>query len=105
MARNKQAIRQLSILHHLVSRYGVTVIQLATQFQTSRRTIERDLVALESAGFPLTDEFVNGEKRWKIMEGFQSKLPIPFSLAELLSLYFRRHILETFAATLLQTGY
>ena len=56
------------------------------------------MAALEKSGFPLTDEVIDGQKRWKFVEGFQAQLPIPFTLSELLSLYFSRNILEAFTA-------
>ena len=99
MGRNEQLIRQWNIIRQLDSKFGVTVTQLMQEFRVTRRTIERDLAALEEAGFPLVDEFYEGQKKWKFVAGFQSQLPIPFTLSELLSLYFSRHILDTFTAT------
>jgi predicted DNA-binding transcriptional regulator YafY len=99
MARNEQLIRQWNIIRQLDSKFGVTVTQLMQEFRITRRTIERDFVALEEAGFPLTYEVIEGQKRWKIMDTYKSQLPIPFTFSELLSLYFSRHILDTFSAT------
>ncbi|MDI6784831.1 MAG: transcriptional regulator [bacterium] len=99
MGRNEQLIRQWNIIKQLDSKFGVTVTQLMQEFRVTRRTIERDLAALQEVGFPIYDEFIEREKRWKFVAGFQSQLPIPFTLSELLNLYFSRHILDTFSAT------
>ena len=64
MGRNEQLIRQWNIIRQLDSKFGVTVTQLMQEFRITRRTIERDFVALEEAGFPLTYEVIEGQKRW-----------------------------------------
>jgi len=100
MARNDQLIRQWKIIRLLDSRFGVTITQLMQQFRVTRRTIERDLDALEQAGFPTYHDTIEGVKRWKFADTFKAQLPIPFTFSELLSLYFSRNILEMFASLL-----
>jgi len=56
------------------------------------RTVIRDLQGLQSAGLPIYDVRDGREKRWKFVEGFKSKVPAPFSLTELLALYFAKRL-------------
>jgi predicted DNA-binding transcriptional regulator YafY len=54
LPRNDQIIRILTLARVLSeSRFGVTVHALVERFDWDRRTVYRDLQALESAGFPL----------------------------------------------------
>jgi predicted DNA-binding transcriptional regulator YafY len=57
MARNAEVIRQWALLLTLeAARLGRTVDELAGELGTHKRTIWRDLAALQAAGFPLTSE-------------------------------------------------
>ncbi|MCX7919966.1 MAG: WYL domain-containing protein [bacterium] len=100
MARNKQLLRHLNIIRYLDSKYGVTIPDLVRIFGVSRRTIERDLATLSDAGFPIYDDLVNGQKRWKFVDGYKSNIPMPFTISEILSLYLSRNILAMFGTTL-----
>lgn len=60
--RNLTLIRALSILRLLQTRDGVTLGELSRDFDASGRTIRRDIEALCSAGFPVTDVHVQGER-------------------------------------------
>ena len=73
MPRNDQAVRQLIVLQKLQSsRRGLTLEQLAEgldpSIQRHHRTLRRDLAALESAGFPLLTERVEGRVRWMLLD-------------------------------------
>ena len=77
MPRNDQAIRQLVILNKLeASRHGLTLEQLAEAIDPSAtrhpRTLRRDLAAIEAVGWPLVTERVEGQVRWKLLEGFRN---------------------------------
>ena len=53
-ARSQEVIRHWRILRQLwESKYGRTVQQLADDVSIGKRTIQRDIVALQEAGFPL----------------------------------------------------
>jgi len=53
-----QAAMVQGILRTLGSRHGITIGQLAEEFGVTKRTIYRDLKALEEAGYPLISEIV-----------------------------------------------
>ena len=70
MPRNAEVIRQWKILRTLeASRQGETIAGLARQCEVTTRTIWRDIVALQDAGFPLVDEKPDGRTRWKLLPG------------------------------------
>jgi predicted DNA-binding transcriptional regulator YafY len=61
--------------------------------------VRRDLEALEGAGFPLFSERVDGEVRWKLMEGFRHVPALAFSPTELMALTFSRSLLKPLEGT------
>ena len=76
MPRNDQVIRHLHLLQQLeVARRGIILKELldALPPDLSRhpRTIRRDLAAPEAANFTLVTERVDGQVRWRLLEGFQ----------------------------------
>jgi predicted DNA-binding transcriptional regulator YafY len=98
--RGEQLSRQWRILRTLESRkHGITVTELAAHEKCHGRTIWRDLAALQDAGFPLVSEKDGQKSRWRFMEGYQCHLPVPFTVTELMSLYFYRDILRIFKDT------
>ncbi len=72
MPRNRQVVRQLSILRRLASaRVAVTYYELAEAFSVSSRTIRRDFEAIQEAGFPVTDVEVDadaGRLGWRLLQ-------------------------------------
>ena len=100
MARGDQLARQWKIFQTLVScRYGKSVADLARDLDCHQRTVYRDLHALEDAGFPLYTENFNGQNRWLLMESARNPMPVPFSLPELMALYFGRDALKVLKGT------
>lgn len=97
----KQAFRQWCILKKLDSGDpGITVRELAVEFQTSQRTILRDLELLQSVGFPLEPSTgPHGRKYWRRMEGLIPSINL--SLTEAAALYLSRRLLEPLAGTYL----
>lgn len=77
MPRNDQATRQWTLLKKLENSRGATLHELAAALSEDSvrhpRTIRRDLEALE-ARFPLMTERVNGQTRWRLMEGVITSL-------------------------------
>jgi predicted DNA-binding transcriptional regulator YafY len=65
MGRNRELIRQWSVLQKLAAR-RTTIAALAQDFGVNARTIRRDLDALQAAGFPIYDDTVNGTKFWRV---------------------------------------
>lgn len=101
MPRGEQLSRQWSIVKAIENhKYGVSIRYLADENGCSRRTIYRDLNALTLAGFPLYTDKVEGETRWLLMEGYKLSETLPFTMTELLSLYFSRDLLKTLKGTI-----
>jgi len=95
MARGDQLARQWIIFQQLMtSRYGKTVNDLAADLDCHPRTVYRDLEALQVGGFPIFNDKVNGTNYWALMESAKKPVPIPFSLPELIALYFGRDVLK-----------
>jgi predicted DNA-binding transcriptional regulator YafY len=95
MARGDQLARQWTIIQSLLaSRSGKTIAQLVETLGCHRRTVYRDLEALQSAGFPLYSDQEEGHSRWYLIESARQSVPIPFSITELMALYFSRDWLQ-----------
>jgi predicted DNA-binding transcriptional regulator YafY len=91
MARGDQLARQWKIFQTLISsKLGKSVTDLAANLDCHTRTVYRDLEALQIAGFPLYDEKVNGKSLWCLLDTARNPMPIPFSVPELVALYFGR---------------
>ncbi len=100
MPRNAEVIRQWSILRDLESSRRLTIDDLAERTRVTTRTIRRDLEALQSAGFPLFDEQIEGKRYWMLeARAFKRLDDTGFTIAELSALYFSRTLVECLAAT------
>jgi predicted DNA-binding transcriptional regulator YafY len=100
MHRNKELIRQWTLLQQVARVRDSTIPTLASDLGVSTRTIRRDLAALQEAGFPIYDATINGTKFWRIETkslGALARSGLTFS--ELCALYFSRALLECFAGT------
>jgi proteasome accessory factor B len=87
-----QAARVQGILRTLGARHGITIGELAEEFCVTKRTLYRDLKALEEAGYPLLSEVVEGTTYWKLEPSFKGIPPVTFTLNELMALYFSRKL-------------
>ena len=92
MSRGELVSRTWRLVRLLESPQGRTLTELEEELGCSRRTVMRDLRGLQEAGLPIYDVRDGREKRWKFVDGFKSKVPAPFSLTELLALYFARRL-------------
>jgi len=104
MPRNDQAIRQLIVLKKLESsRQGLTLEQLADGLDASAtrhpRTLRRDLDAIESAGYPLLTERVDGRTRWKLLDGVRQAPVLRLSPTELMALTLSRRLIAPLEGT------
>jgi len=100
MARGDQLARQWMIFQKLLSsKYGKTVNDLAADLDCHPRTVYRDLEALQAAGFPIYNERVNGTGFWSLLESARKPIPVPFSLSELMALYFSRDAIKALKET------
>ncbi len=95
MAKKKysQAARVQGVLRTIAVRHGITIGELAVEFGVTKRTLYRDLKALEEAGYPLLSEVVEGTTYWKLEPSFKGVPPVTFTLDELMALYFPRKLL------------
>src|SRR5690606_4576381 len=96
MARNAEVIRQWTLLRELEGSRTSTIDSLANSTGVSTRTIRRDLIALQEAGFPIYDETLDdGRKTWRLdAKPFRSLADNGFTLSELSALYFSRALVE-----------
>ena len=100
MARGDQLARQWRIIQTLVySKHGKTVADLVKEENCHPRTIYRDLEALQEAGFPIYSERLDGKGVWSVVDEYKHMLPVPFTLTELMSLYFSRDLISVFRGT------
>ncbi|WP_447972563.1 helix-turn-helix transcriptional regulator [Nitrospira sp. Kam-Ns4a] len=108
MSRNDQVIRQWHLLRQLESSRGRTLDELLEGLPPDLprhvRTLRRDLAALETAGFPLIRERMDGRVRWRLMDGFKSIPALTCSPTELMALLISRHLLKPLEGTQVQTA-
>ena len=98
--RGDQLARQWRIIREIeASPTGLTVSEIAKREETGIRTIYRDLEALQVAGFPLYNERVENANRWAFIDTFKFKIPAPFTLTELMSLYVYKDLLRFLKGT------
>jgi len=91
--RYSQAARVQGILRTLGARHGITIGELADEFGVTKRTLYRDLKALEEAGYPLVSEITDGTTYWKLEASFKGVPPVTFTLNELMALYSSRKLI------------
>ena len=95
MARGDQLARQWKIIETLLASHtGKSAAQLADELDCNARTVYRDLDALQAAGFPLYTDWVDGKNLWSLLDTLKHHIPIPFTLTELLAIYFSRDMLK-----------
>lgn len=97
--RNKEVIRQWTLLKTLdANRHGATVDDLAEQLGVTKRTVWRDLAALQTVGFPLTSAPDGKRTRWTLMNApFRGLADLGISMVELCSLYMGRAMVDGMA--------
>jgi predicted DNA-binding transcriptional regulator YafY len=102
MPRNDQVTRQWLLLKVLEKAGGATIEELAQslpeEYTCATRTIRRDLQALE-VRFPLYTDHVDGQVRWKLVEGFNKVPALQFSATELMALVFTRDLAKPLEGT------
>ncbi|MBW1923518.1 MAG: WYL domain-containing protein [Deltaproteobacteria bacterium] len=100
MARGEQLARQWRIIQTLLnSRRGKSAAEIADHVDCHPRTVYRDLEAISVAGFPIYTERVEGKNLWSLLDTVKHQLPVPFTLMELMALYFSRDMLGVFRGT------
>lgn len=108
MPRNDRIIRQWHLLRVLESSSGLTMQELADRlpedYLRHHRTVRRDLEALEAVGFPLVNDRVDGQVRWRLMDGFHKIPAMSFSPTELMALVLSRSLLKPLEGTQVQAA-
>jgi predicted DNA-binding transcriptional regulator YafY len=100
MPRGDQLGRQWRIIQILVtSGAGKNAAELAQEMECHPRTVYRDLEALQMAGFPIYTERADGKNLWSLLDTVKHHIPVPFSLPELMALYFTRDMMKVFKGT------
>lgn len=99
MARGNQLTRQWTLVRLLSGRSGRTLAQLQAELGVGKRTIQRDIAVLETAGFPVVSEARNGTAWWHFMEGFHVEAPVSLTLIEQMALYFSKGLLKPLEGT------
>lgn len=94
-----QAGRLHTIIRLLEARRGMTLDELAEECDVDRRTIHRDLNAVEEAGYTLTTEWQEGKKVYSFLTKSRNIPPITFTLNQLLTLYLLRSLGSYLAGT------
>ncbi len=97
MPRGDQVARLYALVMDLArARHGVTAATLAQRHGMKVRTVYRDLHALEDVGFPVTTA---GGGRWKLIEGWEGRVPFPIPLEQLLALHLSRGLMKPLRGT------
>lgn len=94
-----QAGRLHNIIRLLEARRGLTLDDLAAECGVDRRTIQRDLNAVEEAGYGLTSEVLEGKKVFSFLACSRSIPPVTFTLNQLMSLSLLRSLAVHLAGT------
>ncbi|MEO8678617.1 MAG: WYL domain-containing protein [Vicinamibacterales bacterium] len=106
MPRNAEVIRQWKLLLHLDGlAHGRSVDELAAELSVTKRTVWRDLAALQEAGFPLVDDKRDRKTVWRVMQlPLKSLTDAGLSVTEVCSLYMSRALLLTLTGSPFEAG-
>jgi len=108
MPRNNQVMRQWHLVRRLEASGASTLQQLVNSLPPDlprhTRTLRRDLEALEEVGFPLVTESVDGQTRWRLMDGFRRIPAMSFSATEVMALVLGRDLLKPLEGTQLKAA-
>lgn len=106
MPRSAEVIRHWQMLLHIdATRQGATVSELAARFGVTKRTVWRDLQALQEVGFPLVDEKRDRETAWRLLQmPLKALNDAGLSVTEACSLYLGRTLLAEYTGTPFEPG-
>jgi predicted DNA-binding transcriptional regulator YafY len=97
--RGEQLARQWQLIQRLAkSRAGCGLDALAAELGCVRRTVYRDLDALQYAGFPVVSEKRDGRVFYRFLESFRIG-DVPFTPDEILALAFGADLLRSLEGT------
>lgn len=102
MSRTRPVLRALKLLSLIEGNSsGLRVADMAEQLGAPPRAVYRDLQILQELRVPLYQDKSGRESFWKVDPDYRSKLSIPFTLTELLSLYLSQDSIRPLQGTLL----
>ncbi|MGK7344315.1 MAG: helix-turn-helix transcriptional regulator [Candidatus Nitrospinota bacterium M3_3B_026] len=88
MSRNAQVIRFMALLRELESARGLYVPKMAERLGVTRRTIYRDLRAIEDSGYPLYQDKGDSRTVWRFVDSYRSSVrELSISTSEMLALW------------------
>lgn len=101
MARGEQLARTWQLIKRLEAQRsrGLTIEELCQEGGWQRRTLYRDIEALEEAGFPIEKENCDGRVYYRFSRVFRESLPLHFSLTELVALTFSQDLMKVLRGT------
>jgi predicted DNA-binding transcriptional regulator YafY len=103
MARGDQISRQWRILRQIeaAGANGITIAALTEKEKAHSRTIRRDVLDLQYAGFPMVDSVPeNGEAaRWSVLRTKDQAVQIPFLPSELMALHIAYSAMKAYSGT------
>ena len=100
MGRDKPVARALRLLSIIEGNSnGMRVTDMADQLAAPPRAVYRDLDVLQQLKVPLFTDKNGRESYWKIDPSYRSKLSVPFTLSELLSLYLAQDSIRSLEGT------
>ncbi|MBF0290822.1 MAG: transcriptional regulator [Nitrospinae bacterium] len=89
MPRNEQVIRFMAILKELESPQGLYAPRMAERFKVDRRTVYRDLKAVEDAGHPIYQDTSGTRTVWRMSQGYRTGIrDLPVTHGEMLALWY-----------------
>ncbi|MBI2230632.1 MAG: WYL domain-containing protein [Deltaproteobacteria bacterium] len=94
-----RAIKLLSLIERNAN--GLRVTDMAEQLGAPPRAVYRDLDVLQQLRMPIYTDKNGRESFWKIDPAYRSQLSIPFTLSELLALYFAQDSIRPLDGTVL----
>ena len=106
MARGEQLARQWKIIQALFLRPGeIGHRTCRKKSNVIGEQCTRDLEALQLAGFPVYTERIDGKACWMLLDTAKNSTPIPFTLPELMALYFCSDLAKTFQGTIFSEAF
>ncbi|MFQ5429400.1 MAG: helix-turn-helix transcriptional regulator [Phycisphaerae bacterium] len=101
MSRGDQLLRQWNLLKTLQTRgVGMTLRDLASEFEVAERTIQRDFELLQESGFPIDfEQDETGRRYWRLPHDFFRSGPLVLSLTEAVSLHLAHNMFTSLAGT------
>jgi len=94
-----QAGRVHEVIRLIESRHGISALELAREAGVTVRTMQRDLNAIQEAGYPLTSDWEDGTRVYRFLTRFKDVPPVVFTLQELMTLSLLRSQLDILKGT------